>query len=55
MLAAFIADAGQPHFFGELNKMPKFGRPKLSEDDRYALAEYLIWLRSAAPAQPATP
>lgn len=53
MLAAFIADAGQPHFFGELNDMPKFGRPKLSEDDRYALAEYLIWLRTATPEQPA--
>jgi ubiquinol-cytochrome c reductase cytochrome b subunit len=52
-LAAFIADAGQPHLFGELNKMPKFGRPKLSEDDRYALAEYLDWLRAATPAQPA--
>ncbi|HWN71264.1 MAG TPA: cytochrome b N-terminal domain-containing protein [Haliangium sp.] len=54
-LAAFIADASQPHFFGELNKMPKFGRPKLTEDDRYALAEYLIWLRSATPEQPAAP
>ena len=52
-LAAFIADAGQPHFFGELNKMPKFSRPKLTEDDRYALAEYLIWLRSVSPEQPA--
>jgi ubiquinol-cytochrome c reductase cytochrome b subunit len=54
-LAAFIADAGQPHFFGELDKMPKFGRPKLTEDDRYALAEYLVWLRSASPEQPAAP
>ncbi len=52
MLAVFIADAGQPHFFGELNQMPKFSRAKLSEDDRYALAEYLIWLRSAAPEPP---
>lgn len=52
MLAAFIADAGQPHFFGEMNQMPKLGRPKLTEDDRYALAEYLIWLRSAPPAPP---
>lgn len=32
--------------------MPKFSRAKLSEDDRYALAEYLIWLRSAAPEPP---
>jgi ubiquinol-cytochrome c reductase cytochrome b subunit len=55
VLAAFIADAGQPHFFGELDKMPKFSRPKLTEDDRYALAEYLIWLRSATPEPPAAP
>jgi ubiquinol-cytochrome c reductase cytochrome b subunit len=53
VLAAFIADAGQPHFFGELNKMPKFSRPKLTEDDRYVLAEYLIWLGSTTPEPPA--
>ncbi|ACY16392.1 cytochrome b N-terminal domain-containing protein [Haliangium ochraceum] len=46
MLAAFIANAGQPHFFGEMNEMPEFSRPKLSEDDRYALAEYLVWLQA---------
>lgn len=51
MLAAFIADAGQPHFFGALNEMPKFERDKLGEDDRYALAEYLIWLGTAEPTQ----
>ena len=51
MLAAFIEDAGQPHFFGESNEMPLFGRDKMSEDDRYVLAEYLVWLRSASPEE----
>jgi ubiquinol-cytochrome c reductase cytochrome b subunit len=47
-LAAFIANAAEPRFFGESNEMPIFGRDKLSEDDRYALAEYLIWMRGQA-------
>jgi hypothetical protein len=49
-LAAFIADAAKPRFFGDSNEMPTFGRDKLSEDDRYALAEYLMWMRGQAPA-----
>ena len=46
-LASFILDAGRAHFFGSRNQMPKFGRNKLSEDDRFLLAEYLVWLRTA--------
>jgi len=49
MLAAFIADSGKPQFFGKLDEMPAFGRDKLSEDERYLLAEYLMSLRDAAP------
>lgn len=52
-LASFIRDAGQPQFFGEKNEMPVFGRDKLSEDDRYALAEYIVWLRNAPSDSPA--
>ncbi len=40
-LAAFITDPGREHYFGEANDMPEFPRDKLSEDERYLLAEYL--------------
>ena len=49
MLASFIRDAGKLPYFGDKNEMPVFDRSKLSENDRYLLAEYLVWLRSAAP------
>ncbi|GAB4564075.1 MAG: hypothetical protein Tsb0020_13810 [Haliangiales bacterium] len=44
-LAEFIRDAGQPHLFANLNKMPTFGRDKLTAEERYALAAYLRWLQ----------
>ncbi len=52
MLADFIADSGQPHYFGAYDAMPEFGRDKLSEDDRYALAIY-IWSLRDQPAEAA--
>lgn len=48
-LAALIRDAGDLAFFGSSNEMPVFDRSKLSEDERYVLAEYLVWLRTAPP------
>jgi len=49
-LASFIADASAPAHFGAKNEMPKFDE-ELSEGDRKALAEWLVWLRKATPAE----
>ena len=47
-----IEDAGGAMHFGAFNDMPAFNDRKneLSSDDRRALADYLIWLRTATPA-----
>ncbi|MEM9493932.1 MAG: c-type cytochrome, partial [Myxococcota bacterium] len=54
-LALFIRDAGRPEFFGPKNEMPEFGRNKISEDDRYLRAEYIISLRNAGAAAGGSP
>lgn len=41
---AFLADPGDPLYFGEKNDMPRFGE-KLSADDLDALAKFLVSLR----------
>ncbi len=46
-LQAMIRDASQPHLFGERNEMPLFG-DELAADDIAALAEYVIFMRSAS-------
>jgi ubiquinol-cytochrome c reductase cytochrome b subunit len=48
MLAAFIAEPGHPRWFGDHNQMPAF-KDKLTADECRQLAEYLVFLRSAAP------
>lgn len=50
-LAEFIANPGRPYFFGDYNAMPAFDRDELSEDQRYDLAEYLVWLRDQTPPE----
>jgi ubiquinol-cytochrome c reductase cytochrome b subunit len=45
---AFIGNAGSPIHMGTNHEMPRFDH-ELTLDDRDALAEYLVWLRTATP------
>ena len=49
-LAAFIRNPAEDRFFGVRDEMKAFGKDKLSDEDLDALVEYLIWLRTAKPA-----
>jgi ubiquinol-cytochrome c reductase cytochrome b subunit len=48
-LASFLAAPDAPVHFGERNEMPAFD-DEISEADRRALAEWLVWLRGASEA-----
>lgn len=45
MFAAFLADPDHARWFGDKNEMPGFG-DKLDAQQRAAMADYLVWLRS---------
>jgi ubiquinol-cytochrome c reductase cytochrome b subunit len=49
-LADFIRNPAEPRFFGVRDEMKGFGRDRLSNEDLWALVDYLIWLRTASPA-----
>jgi mono/diheme cytochrome c family protein len=49
-LASFLADPAAPVHFGDRNEMPAFD-DELSDADRRALAEWLVWLRGATEAE----
>ena len=48
-LRSFIADAGSPRFFGPRNEMPAF-RDELNPADIDRLAAWMVWMRTATPA-----
>jgi ubiquinol-cytochrome c reductase cytochrome b subunit len=48
-LTTFIGDTGQAQFFGDKHEMPRFA-DDLGPEDRERLAEYVVWLRTATPA-----
>lgn len=48
-LTSFIGDTGQPHFFGEKHEMPRMVE-ELGPDDLARLAEWVVWFRTATPA-----
>jgi ubiquinol-cytochrome c reductase cytochrome b subunit len=49
-LAAFIRNPAEDRFYGVRDEMKAFGPDKLAEDELAAVVEYLIWLRTASPA-----
>lgn len=48
-LKSFIGDTGQARFFGEKHEMPRMVE-ELGPDDLQRLAEWVVWLRTATPA-----
>jgi ubiquinol-cytochrome c reductase cytochrome b subunit len=49
-LAAFIRNPAEERFYGARDEMKAFGEDKLSDAELAAIVEYLIWLRTATPA-----